>query len=100
MRRRRRCRIARAEADGAQDSSRSASGSMPSPGSATSALHARHDADHRPGAEATKGLWFSFGHAHHGLTLGPVTGRIIAEQMTGETPLLPLEPFSASRFLN
>jgi D-amino-acid dehydrogenase len=47
-----------------------------------------------------KGLWFAFGHAHHGLTLGAVTGRLLAEQMTGETPLLPLEPFSASRFLN
>jgi D-amino-acid dehydrogenase len=23
-------------------------------------------------------LWFAFGHAHHGLTLGPVTGRLLA----------------------
>ncbi|MGO7976179.1 hypothetical protein ACC705_35280, partial [Rhizobium ruizarguesonis] len=23
-------------------------------------------------------LWFAFGHAHHGLTLGPVTGRVLA----------------------
>ena len=28
-------------------------------------------------------LWFAFGHAHHGLTLGPVTGRLIGEMMTG-----------------
>ena len=27
-------------------------------------------------------LWFAFGHAHHGLTLGPVTGRLIAEMVT------------------
>ena len=32
------------------------------------------------------GLWFDFGHQHHGLTLGPVTGRLLAEMMTGETP--------------
>jgi D-amino-acid dehydrogenase len=43
-------------------------------------------------------LWFAFGHAHHGLTLGAVTGRLLAEQMTGETPFLNLEPFSAGRF--
>jgi D-amino-acid dehydrogenase len=43
-------------------------------------------------------LWFAFGHAHHGLTLGPVTGRIIAEMMTGETPLVDPRPFRADRF--
>ena len=45
-----------------------------------------------------RGLWFAFGHAHHGFTLGPVTGRLIAEQMTGETPLVNLSPFAAERF--
>ena len=30
-----------------------------------------------------KNLWFGFGHAHHGLTLGPVTGRLLAEMITG-----------------
>jgi D-amino-acid dehydrogenase len=45
-----------------------------------------------------KGLWFALGHAHHGLTLGPVTGRLLAEQMTGETPFLNLAPFAAERF--
>jgi D-amino-acid dehydrogenase len=45
-----------------------------------------------------RGLWFAFGHAHHGFTLGPVTGRLIAEQMTGETPLVNLAPFAAERF--
>lgn len=43
-------------------------------------------------------LWFAFGHAHHGLTLGAVTGRMLAEMMTGETPFLNAEPFSAQRF--
>ncbi len=44
------------------------------------------------------GLWFSFGHAHHGLTLGPITGRIIAEMVTGETPVVDPAPFRVERF--
>ncbi|WP_244830469.1 FAD-binding oxidoreductase [Caballeronia sp. TF1N1] len=43
-------------------------------------------------------LWFAFGHAHHGLTLGPVTGRLIAELMTGEDPFVDPHPFRAERF--
>ncbi len=45
-----------------------------------------------------KGLWFDFGHAHHGLTLGPVTGRLLAEMMTGETPFADPAPYRADRF--
>jgi D-amino-acid dehydrogenase len=43
-------------------------------------------------------LWFAFGHAHHGLTLGPVTGRLIGEMMTGETPFVDPTPYRADRF--
>ena len=35
-------------------------------------------------AHKHKNLWFSFGHAHHGLTLAAVTGRMIAEMVTGQ----------------
>jgi len=45
-----------------------------------------------------KGLWFAFGHNHHGLTLGPATGRLLAEMMTGETPFADPAPFAMSRF--
>lgn len=45
-----------------------------------------------------KGLWFDFGHAHHGLTLGPVSGRLLAEMMTGESPFTDPAPYSATRF--
>lgn len=45
------------------------------------------------------GLWFAFGHGHHGLTLGPATGRLLAETMTGEPPFLDLAPYGAARFL-
>jgi len=44
------------------------------------------------------GLWFDFGHQHHGLTLGPVTGRLLAEMMTGVAPFADPLPFAADRF--
>ncbi|MEN5249291.1 NAD(P)/FAD-dependent oxidoreductase [Brucella pseudintermedia] len=46
-----------------------------------------------------KGLWFNFGHAHHGLTLGPATGRLLAEMLVGEEPFVDPKPYSAERFL-
>ncbi|PSS58661.1 FAD-binding oxidoreductase [Pseudomonas sp. BBP2017] len=45
-----------------------------------------------------KGLWFNFGHAHHGLTLGPVSGRLLAEMITGEATFTDPAPYSAARF--
>jgi len=44
------------------------------------------------------GLWLAIGHAHWGLTLGPATGRLIAELMAGETPFCDPDAFSAHRF--
>lgn len=44
------------------------------------------------------GLWFDFGHHHHGLTLGPATGRLLAEMMTGATPFADPAPFAVERF--
>jgi D-amino-acid dehydrogenase len=44
------------------------------------------------------GLWFDFGHHHLGFTLGPVTGRLLAEMMTGETPFTDPTPYRADRF--
>ncbi len=49
-------------------------------------------------AQRHKDLWFAFGHAHHGLTLGPVTGRLLAEMMVGATPIVDPFPFRADRF--
>ncbi len=50
--------------------------------------------------ERHRGLWFAFGHAHHGFTLGPVTGRLLAELMTGEEPFTEPSYYAASRFRN
>ena len=44
------------------------------------------------------GLWFDFGHQHHGLTLGPVSGRLLAEMMSGTTPFADPRPFASDRF--
>jgi D-amino-acid dehydrogenase len=58
-------------------------------------------ADSRPvigRAPNQRGLWLAGGHAHWGLTLGPVTGRLIAEMMTGATPFCDPKPYGAERF--
>jgi D-amino-acid dehydrogenase len=45
-----------------------------------------------------RGLWLDFGHHHLGFTLGPVTGRLLAELMTGEAPFTDPSPYRADRF--
>ncbi len=45
-----------------------------------------------------RGLWLDFGHHHLGFTLGPVTGRLLAEMMTRETPFTDPAPYRAERF--
>ncbi len=50
-------------------------------------------------APRQRGLWLAYGHAHWGLTLGPATGRLIAEMMTGATPFCDPKPYGAERFL-
>jgi D-amino-acid dehydrogenase len=58
-------------------------------------------ADSRPvigRAPGQPGLWLDYGHAHWGLTLGPVSGRLVAEMMTGATPFCDPKPYAAERF--
>jgi D-amino-acid dehydrogenase len=60
-------------------------------------------ADSRPvigRAPGSRGLWLTYGHSHWGLTLGPVTGRLIAEMMTGTTPFCDPKPYGAERFIH
>ena len=57
-------------------------------------------ADSRPAigrAPRQRGLWLACGHGHWGLTLGPATGRLVAEMMTGATPFCDPKPFRAER---
>ena len=51
-------------------------------------------------APGQAGLWLAYGHAHWGLTLGPVTGRLIADMVTGATPFCDPAPYSVTRFGN
>ncbi len=47
-----------------------------------------------------QGLWFHFGHAHQGFTMGPVSARLLAEQMDGSaTTVVDPTPFLPQRFL-
>jgi D-amino-acid dehydrogenase len=58
-------------------------------------------ADSRPvigRAPRHPGLWLAFGHGHVGLSLGPVTGRLITEMMLGEVPFCDPAPYGAERF--
>jgi D-amino-acid dehydrogenase len=58
-------------------------------------------ADSRPviaRAPSQRGVWLAFGHGHWGLTLGPATGRLIAEMMTGVTPFCDPKPYGVERF--
>ena len=50
------------------------------------------------GLPGQTGAWCAFGHAHQGFTLGPTTGRMLADMMTGETPFIDPAPYRAERF--
>lgn len=43
-------------------------------------------------------LFYAFGHQHLGLTLGPVTGEVIAALVLGERPAQAMAPFDIDRF--
>ena len=45
-----------------------------------------------------KNLFYAFGHHHLGLTLGAITGKIIAGMITGENTNLDIAPYSSLRF--
>jgi D-amino-acid dehydrogenase len=49
-------------------------------------------------APGQTGLWLAYGHAHWGLTLGPATGRLIAQLMSGAVPFTDPAPYAAERF--
>lgn len=49
-------------------------------------------------APGQNGMWLAIGHQHLGFTLGPITGRLLAEMMDGETPCTDPAPFSPHRF--
>lgn len=46
----------------------------------------------------SRNILFAFGHQHVGLTLGGVTGTLIADLVAGREPPIDLSPYSATRF--
>jgi D-hydroxyproline dehydrogenase subunit beta len=57
--------------------------------------------DHLPAigpCEAVPGLWVGTGHEGAGVALGPITGRLLAQGLTGEPPPLDLRAFRPDRF--
>jgi len=49
-------------------------------------------------APGQRGLWLAIGHAHWGLTLGPSSGRLLAEMIAGNTPFCDPVAYRAERF--
>ena len=43
-------------------------------------------------------LLIGTGHSTLGLSLGPITGQLLAELVLGTRPSLPLDPFQIERF--
>jgi D-amino-acid dehydrogenase len=43
-------------------------------------------------------VYYAYGHGHTGLTLGAITGRLIADLVAGRDPAMDLTPYRADRF--
>ena len=43
-------------------------------------------------------VFYAFGHGHFGLGLGAISGRLVAELVTGAPPIVDPRPYRASRF--
>jgi D-amino-acid dehydrogenase len=49
-------------------------------------------------APGVSNAFLAFGHGHLGLTLGPVTGKLVGALLDGGLPLVPIDAFSPARF--
>ena len=54
------------------------------------------DVDRRP--PAFENLIVATGHAMVGMSLGPITGKLVAQLACGESPSVDLKPLRAERF--
>lgn len=57
--------------------------------------------DHLPAIGPSRvagGLWVATGHEGAGVVLGPISGRLLAQAITGERPSVDLAPFDPDRF--
>ena len=49
-------------------------------------------------SRASARVAYAFGHQHIGLTLGGLSGMLVADQLAGRTPAIDLAPYAATRF--
>jgi D-amino-acid dehydrogenase len=49
-------------------------------------------------APRQRNLWIATGHAMMGLSLGPVTGQIMAQLLSGERPALDMDLLDPARY--
>nr|MBC7243847.1 FAD-binding oxidoreductase [Chloroflexota bacterium] len=52
------------------------------------------------GVEEVPGFYIAAGHEGEGITMGPITGKLISQMITGQKLDLPVEQLSLSRFVN
>ena len=60
-----------------------------------------YTADHLPilgACEAVPGFYLNTGHEGGGICMGPVSGMLVAQQVTGYETAIPLEPYNIGRF--
>ena len=59
-----------------------------------------YTADHLPiigACEAVPGFYLNTGHEGGGICMGPVSGMLVAQLITGQDPAIPMEPYNISR---
>ena len=49
-------------------------------------------------SRASADVVYAFGHGHVGMTAAPMTGRLVADLISGRRPAIDLSPFAAGRF--
>ncbi len=49
-------------------------------------------------ADEVQGFYIAAGHEGEGITMGPITGQLVSQLITGQEPDLPMEELSLSRF--
>ena len=60
-----------------------------------------YTADHLPivgDCEQVPGFYLNTGHEGGGICMGPVSGMLVAQLITGEEPAIPLAPYNIARF--
>jgi D-amino-acid dehydrogenase len=49
-------------------------------------------------SRATPDVIYAFGHGHVGMTAAPMTGKVVAELVSGRPPSIDISPFAPGRF--